>query len=79
MKFGWLAPVIVAIAVLPGCKSRSSSTAYNPRYDGLTGIALPPVNLSILKDQSALAAKYAANAAPSDNLTGTTPTPATQP
>ena len=79
MKIGWLAPVIVAIAVLPGCKGRSSSTAYNPRYDGLTGIALPPVNFSILQDQSALAAKYAANAAPSENPTGTTPTPATQP
>lgn len=77
MKSGWFALVIVALAILPGCKSRSQSSAYNPRYDSLTGLTLPPVNLSILKDQSALAAKEAANAAPLNAQIS--PTPSTQP
>ncbi len=47
---------------LAGCHQQGQSAAYNPKYDGLSGQTIPPVNLSILKDQAELASKYAVNA-----------------
>ncbi|HTV48804.1 MAG TPA: hypothetical protein VMG59_10220 [Phycisphaerae bacterium] len=43
---------LIALGLLAGCSRQPDTSAYNPAYDGLSDRTIPPVDLSILQDQS---------------------------
>jgi hypothetical protein len=69
MKRALIATILLSSAALAGCEN-STSTAYDPQYDGITTIAKPNPDMSIMDDQKKL---YAALSAAHP---GATPTPA---
>jgi hypothetical protein len=74
MKRALIATLLLSSAALAGCEN-SNSTAYDPQYDGITTIARPNPDMSILENQKTLYATLSAahpGAAP-------VPTPAAAP
>lgn len=59
MKRVVVATILVSAAALAGCEN-STSTAYDPQYDGVTPLEHPHPDLTILENQKALYDKLAA-------------------
>ena len=58
MKRVVVATLLISAAALAGCEN-SSSTAYDPQYDGVTPLARPHPDMTILENQKALYEKLA--------------------